>query len=147
MSEAARKQTKFRRCRRQSLCAAMCVLIAITAACSSKGGNQATTSPGGSVSATTAPATASPGAAQAQITIEGEKFPSKVTVSPGGQVTVINKDSTAHTVTSDTAGLFDADVKANSQTTFTAPLNPGPTHITVRSTGRCTVRWSSNSVR
>jgi plastocyanin len=103
----------------------MCALVVMTAACASKGGNQATTSPGGSASATTASATASPAAAQAQITIQGEKFPSTVTVSPGAQVTVVNKDSAAHSVTSDTAGVFDADVNGNSQATFTAPAQAG----------------------
>ena len=125
MSRAVLQHSKFQGWRRRSLAAAMCVLVAITAACGGKGGKEATASSSGSVSATTASATASPAPASAQITIEGNKFPASVTVSPGAQVTVINKDSVAHSVTSDTAGLFDADVNGNSQTTFTAPTKPG----------------------
>ena len=124
MSREVLQHTKFQRRRRQSIAAAMCVLLVVAAACSSKAGNRATTTPGGSAPAATASATVSPAPASAQITIEGEKFPSTVTVAPGAQVTVINKDSAAHSVTSN-AGLFDADVKGNGQTTFTAPAQPG----------------------
>jgi plastocyanin len=135
MSGTTFQQTKFQRWRRQSLSATMCLLVVIAAACSSKGGNRATTPPGGSASATTASATASPSPASAQITIQGEKFPSNVTVSPGAQVTVVNKDSADHTVTSDTAGLFDTNVEGNGQATFTAPAQPGsyPYHCSYHS--------------
>jgi len=73
----------------------------------------------------------SPGAAAATITIEGFKY-SDVTVPPGAQVTVINKDSAKHTVTSDASGGFDVDVAGNGQATFTAPSTPGsyPYHCT-----------------
>ena len=136
MSRAVLQHTKSQRWQRRSFAAAMCVLVVMAAACSSKGGNQATTSSSGSVSATVASGTASPAPASAQITIKGEKFSSDVTVSPGAQVTVINKDSVNHSVTSDAAGLFDADVNGNSQTTFTAPTKPGsyPYHCEIHST-------------
>lgn len=46
-------------------------------------------------------------------------------VGPGATITVVNKDSEAHTVTSDAGGAFDDAAPAGSTTTFTAPTTPG----------------------
>ncbi len=70
-------------------------------------------------------------AAAATISIDGFKF-TDVTVPGGAQVTVINNDSAEHSVTSDTAGAFNAEVDGKSKVTFTAPTQPGtyPFHCT-----------------
>jgi plastocyanin len=48
-----------------------------------------------------------------------------ITVKPGATVTVVNKDSVAHTVTS-TKGAFNTmDVNGGQSKTFTAPNTPG----------------------
>ncbi|WP_329499351.1 cupredoxin domain-containing protein [Kitasatospora herbaricolor] len=75
-------------------------------------------------------ASASPGGTPATavtVTIKDFAFnPVGVTVAPGATVTVINQDSTAHTVTSVTDGLFDTgDIAGGQTTTFTAPTTPG----------------------
>ncbi|MCX5209889.1 cupredoxin domain-containing protein [Kitasatospora sp. NBC_00240] len=66
-------------------------------------------------------------AAAVTVTIKDFAFtPVAVTVAPGATVTVINQDSTAHTVTSVTDGLFDTgDIAGGQTTTFTAPTTPG----------------------
>jgi plastocyanin len=71
-------------------------------------------------------------ASSAQITIDGFKYTERITVAPGAQVTILNKDSVKHTVTSNTPGLFDTEVGGNGQATFTAPSAPGsyPYHCT-----------------
>ncbi|MHA7140453.1 cupredoxin domain-containing protein [Arthrobacter sp. Sr33] len=46
-------------------------------------------------------------------------------VTPGAEVTVVNKDSAAHTVTSDQEGMFDSVFGPNETVTFTAPSEPG----------------------
>ena len=47
------------------------------------------------------------------------------TVPPGATVTVTNEDDVVHTVTSDTAGIFDVAVNGGETVTFTAPSKPG----------------------
>jgi plastocyanin len=62
------------------------------------------------------------------ITIQNFAFsPAALTVAPGSTVTVTNKDSTAHTVTSDAnPKAFDTGhIQASATTTFTAPAKPG----------------------
>jgi plastocyanin len=87
----------------------------------------------GSTSAT------SPGSGSASggtITIKNFKF-TTATVKAGSTVTVKNDDSTAHTVTSDTAGQFDAGtVDPGKTATFTAPSTPGsyPYHCNIHPT-------------
>jgi plastocyanin len=109
--------------------AALCLTVVIAAAACSGGGNQSapsSESTSAAVSSSTAvPAPVQPAPASAQITIDGFKYTENVTVAPGGQVTVINKDSAKHTVTSNTPGLFDTQVDGNGQATFTAPTAPG----------------------
>jgi plastocyanin len=85
----------------------------------------------GSDKSTPATAKSAPPSA-AQIVISGMQFGDQLTVSPGAQVAVSNKDSAEHTVTSDTAGKFDSEVEGGAQSTFTAPTTPGsyPFHCT-----------------
>jgi plastocyanin len=69
-----------------------------------------------------------------QITISGLDYGSPLTVAPGTQIIVANTDNnTEHTVTSDTAGLFDAHVDGQIRhAMFAAPNQPGvyPFHCT-----------------
>ena len=46
-------------------------------------------------------------------------------VAPGAEVTVVNRDSASHTVTSDEEGMFDSVFGPNQTVTFTAPDKPG----------------------
>ena len=71
--------------------------------------------------AASAPAAAS----AATISIANMSFGEPVTVAAGAQVTVINKDSVEHSVTSDTADQFDVHVEGNENGTFAAPSQPG----------------------
>lgn len=51
--------------------------------------------------------------------------PEPLTVAAGATVTTTDSDKAAHTVTSDTAGLFDANVEKGTPVTFTAPAKAG----------------------
>jgi plastocyanin len=52
-------------------------------------------------------------------------FGDPITVSPGAQIAITNKDSVEHSVTSDTEGKFSVDVEGNGKGTLTAPTEPG----------------------
>lgn len=80
----------------------------------------ATTEPAPPVSSTGA----SPAEAAAEILIKGFKYQGAETVSPGAQITVINEDVEAHTITADTINAFDANIQVGTGT-FTAPTEPG----------------------
>ncbi|GAB5898959.1 hypothetical protein OKHIL_47680 [Mycolicibacterium mageritense] len=83
--------------------------------------------------ATSATASTVIGEAQPKtILIEDFNYVVAPTVLPGAQITVTNKDASAHTVTADSIGAFDTAAQANSQVTFTAPTEPGayPFHCT-----------------
>ena len=103
--------------------AAVVVAIVLASACgqSSQSNDSSTTEAPPSTSSS---GPASPAPAAATITIQNYQF-SDVTVAPGGQVTVENLDRDAHTVTSNTAGVFNVDVDARSKVNFTAPTKPG----------------------
>lgn len=63
----------------------------------------------------------------------GAHSPAVLTVKPGEVVTVTNMDIAGHSVTSDTAGLFDTGIVSKGKSvTFTAPMGPGdyPYHCT-----------------
>ncbi|MET7813996.1 cupredoxin family copper-binding protein [Streptomyces sp. NPDC005395] len=62
-----------------------------------------------------------------RITIQDFKFqPASLTVSAGAEVTVVNKDTTTHTVTASKGGSFDTgDIAPGKSATFTAPSKPG----------------------
>jgi plastocyanin len=51
--------------------------------------------------------------------------PNPLTVAPGTKISVSNSDSQPHTVTSTTAGQFDAHVAGGSSASFTAPSSAG----------------------
>jgi plastocyanin len=74
--------------------------------------------------ASSAPSTAGGGTA---LTIQGFAYaPTPLTVAPGAVIAVTNKDSKAHTVTSDPAGAFDVQgIQQGTPVTFTAPTKPG----------------------
>jgi plastocyanin len=125
-------QKWFQLARRPLLWAVMCLLAAAATACGGSSSTQQSASTSASKSASvSASGTEAPtgssvaGASAATITIEGFSFGDPVTVSPGAQITVVNKDSVQHTVTSDIAGPFKTYIKGNSQETFTAPTAPG----------------------
>jgi plastocyanin len=109
-------------------CAAMCLVAAFATAC---GGSNTSTQ---EKSSGTATATASPSAGQtsgpaaaaaATITISSMSFGDPITVSPGAQIAITNKDAVEHSVTSDAADKFSVDVEANEEGKLTAPTEPG----------------------
>ncbi|MCW8121687.1 cupredoxin domain-containing protein [Streptomyces anthocyanicus] len=101
------------------LAAAACAL-ALTAlvGCSDGGGG------GGDA---TESATRSSASGGTQVTIKDFTFePASLTVSPGAKVTVVNKDSTTHTLTASKGGSFDTgDIAPGKSATFTAPSTAG----------------------
>jgi hypothetical protein len=109
------------RLRPQMFWAALCLVLMFATACGSGQNHSATTTP---------PQTPGPGR---QITISGLNYGSPLTVAPDTQIVVANADDTEHTVSSDTAGLFDAHVDGQIRhATFHAPNQPGvyPFHCT-----------------
>lgn len=90
----------------------MCLIVALTAACGASGGLAQEQSNTAKVAAAT-------------ITIASMSYGEPVTVPPGAQVTVANRDPQEHSVTSDTAGTFTVDVDGNERGSFTAPSAPG----------------------
>jgi plastocyanin len=116
-------------------CAALCLFAAFATACSESDttteeretgtatmtGSPTTAQATGTTEATPAPAPAG----TATITMAGMSFGAPITVPPGAQITIKNDDSAEHSVTSQTAGLFDVHVDGNQQGTLTAPTEPG----------------------
>lgn len=62
---------------------------------------------------------------KSMIMITDYKFQVPASVPPGSEVTVMNTDSEAHTVTADGAGGFDVKVDPGTSVTFTAPAAAG----------------------
>jgi len=63
------------------------------------------------------------------ITISNFMFsPMSITVAPGASITVTNKDSVAHTLTSADGHLDTGDIGQNQTKTVTAPTKPGQYH-------------------
>ena len=111
-------------------CAAMCLVAAFATACG--GSNTSTQEKATGTATATASPTATAGqtsgpaaAAGATITIASMSFGDPITVSPGAQIAITNKDSVEHSVTSDTEGKFSVDVEGNGKGTLTAPTEPG----------------------
>ena len=67
------------------------------------------------------------GASVDTVTIQNTSFVNgdKVTAKAGATVHIVNKDSFAHTVTSDTNAWPSVSVDANGTPTFKAPTTPG----------------------
>lgn len=59
------------------------------------------------------------------ITVEDFMFEGPKSVPPGATVTVVNKDSVPHTVTSEEEGVFDVQFEGGETVTFTAPEELG----------------------
>lgn len=59
------------------------------------------------------------------LTIADMAFGQPLTVAPGAQVNIVNKDSVEHSVTSNAAGAFDVDIDGGTTKTLTAPTQPG----------------------
>lgn len=96
--------------------------------CSGGGGTAPTKSPAPATSrSATAPGTGPASPAAARITIKNYTFkPAKLTVRPGAQITVVNQDSVAHTVTATGPKAFDTgDIGPGKTVTFTAPTKAG----------------------
>jgi plastocyanin len=97
------------------------VLALTLAACSSGGGPGATP--------TTTGASGTTATTGATITIKNFAFsPPTLTVGPGATVSVTNKDSVTHTLTSETGAFNTGDVAPGSTEHFTAPTTPGTYH-------------------
>ncbi|MFC1417966.1 cupredoxin domain-containing protein [Streptacidiphilus cavernicola] len=92
--------------------------------CSSTAGNGSATAPTASGTGSGASAAATAGST---IVIDNFGYmPQSLTVSPGQKVTVVNKDSTPHTLTASTGKAFDTGtIAAKSSGSFTAPTTPG----------------------
>lgn len=112
------------------LCA-VALSAGVLAACGG-GGNQSTgsfvrTSAGGQSSITEMPSTPAPAVpAGSEIVISNYAYTVPAAVSPGQQITVVNKDDTSHTVTADQGNLFDVRVSGGGGVaTITAPTTPG----------------------
>jgi len=111
-------------------CAAMCLVAAFATACG--GSNTSTQEKASGTATATASPTATAGqtsgsaaAAGATITIASMSFGDPITVSPGAQIAITNKDTVEHSVTSDTDGKFSVDVDGSEDGTLTAPTEPG----------------------
>lgn len=105
---------------RSAVAAAVCALALTTlTGCSDSGG-------GGGDSATKSAASPSAGAGT-QVTIDNFTFrPAALTVAPGAKVTVVNNDTTTHTLTATKGASFDTgDIAPGKSATFTAPSKPG----------------------
>lgn len=104
---------------------ALLLIGAIATACSSapapSSSYGSTSSP---VAMTGGPAT-SPAVAGSTITISGMAFGDPLTVSPGATITIVNKDTVEHSVTSKPDAGFSTDIDGGEQKTFTAPTQPG----------------------
>jgi plastocyanin len=73
--------------------------------------------------------TTAPKATGDAITIKNFAFsPATLTVGPGATVSVTNRDSVTHTLTSETGAFNTGDVMPGSTGHFTAPTTPGTYH-------------------
>jgi plastocyanin len=119
------RTTRTSRRRTRTLVGAVLMGAALVlAACSSSGSATSTTMP--MSTPTTASGSGSSGATTDAITIKNFAFaPASLTVAPGATITVTNKDSVAHTITSTKAGFNTGDIAPGQSKTFTAPKTPG----------------------
>ncbi|WP_030182734.1 cupredoxin domain-containing protein [Streptomyces violaceorubidus] len=100
--------------------ATACALVLTTLlGCSNGGGGG-----GGETASTTTGPSAGSGT---RVTISDFKFqPASLTVSPGATITVVNDDTTTHTLTATKSGAFDTgDIDPGKSATFSAPSKPG----------------------
>lgn len=98
--------------------AACAVALTTVVGCSDGGG-------GGGDSATAS--AASPSAGGTRVTIDDFTFrPAALTVAPGAKITVVNSDTTTHTLTATKGASFDTgDLAPGRRATVTAPSKAG----------------------
>ncbi|MFC1436278.1 cupredoxin domain-containing protein [Streptacidiphilus sp. N1-3] len=114
-----------RNSRRVALTAA--VLLLALAGCSSSGSGASST-PSVTASAPVSASASAGGSAAtgSQIVIEGFAYaPTTLTVGPGQKVTVLNHDSTAHTLTASDKSFDTGSIGPGKSGSFTAPAKPG----------------------
>ncbi|WP_327071105.1 cupredoxin domain-containing protein [Kitasatospora sp. NBC_01302] len=71
-------------------------------------------------------ASSTPASAGTRITIKDFQFrPADLTVHPGRSITVVNEDSTPHTVTADDKSFDTKAIGGGASATFTAPAKAG----------------------
>ena len=102
--------------------ASVAVLVVSCSSSKSNSTNTNTSTPPAQSSASSSQSAAGP-----VITIANFAYSGQLTVKPGEKVTVINKDTTDHTLTDKAKHMFDTgDLPSNGGTsTFTAPSAPG----------------------
>ncbi|WP_333767465.1 cupredoxin domain-containing protein [Streptomyces sp. IBSBF 2435] len=125
---AFRTPARGRRAAALAVAAALLSLVGCSSSSGSDGSSGAATPPGMSSMASGPAASGSSAPAGAtRITITDFMFsPATLTVRPGAKVTVVNQDSTVHTVTATEDKQFDTgSVAPGRTTTFTAPTTPG----------------------
>lgn len=107
------------------LCLALACAVLPLAACSSGGG----TSAGGNASSTsmTSSSASAPAAADTIVINDFMFQPMSITVAPGATVTVTNKDTATHTMTSTGSppAFNTGDIAPGKSVTFKAPDKPG----------------------
>jgi plastocyanin len=113
---------------RSWLLVGVAAVAALATACSSSGGGSsqsagAKTSAAGAATSSAAVA----GSTAPQIVISSFAYSGALTVKPGQKVSVVNKDSVAHTLTDKANHKFDTGTidPGGGKGTFTAPMKPG----------------------
>jgi plastocyanin len=101
--------------------AAMALIAALVTGCGGSSSSSGTSDTASGASSENSPAEV----AGPTMTIANMAFGQPVTVSPGGQVNIVNNDSVEHSVTSDASGAFSQDVDGNEKGKLTAPSQPG----------------------
>jgi plastocyanin len=101
------------------------LFAAVVSGCSSSGHMTAASTPSVGGSSASTPATQPRGSVQ--IVISNFAYqPMDLTVDPGQKVTVVNHDSTAHTLTATSDHAFDTGrIDGGATGSFTAPTTPG----------------------
>jgi plastocyanin len=125
--------------KRLLVAATFAAVLTVSACGSSDGGTTTTNGAGGGHPSGGSPASVSnsaPGGGQSDgdgrqlgddtITIMDYGYSGDLTVEPGEDVTVVNKDSVAHTLTDEATGQFDTgSIAAGGTGSFVAPMQPG----------------------
>lgn len=111
------RSLRLRALRLGALALALAVLPVGLAACSSSSPGSATTAGGG---------TSGRAGGAATVTIQDFSFhPSTIRVRPGAEVTVVNKDTVTHTLTSTTGAFATGDISGGKTVHFAAPSKSG----------------------
>ena len=101
--------------KRLLVAAGFVAVLTVSACGSSAGGGSATTNAAGGQRHGTS-----------TITIMDFGYTGDLTVKPGTRVTVVNRDSVAHSLTDKNSGLFDTGtIAGDASGSFVAPMQPG----------------------